>query len=233
MIDEAEEDGHAHARASTILEPSSGNTGIALAMICQAARATRSRSCCRRTSRSSGASCSRSSGAEIILIARRRGLQRRRAPGPGAGRGAPRVVRSRTSTATTPTPGPTTRRTGPEIWRDCPEITHFVAGLGTAGTLMGVGTYLKEQQPRRQGLGRRAARGRDGRGPEQPRRGLHPAGVTRSGAARAARRQAHRAAPRVDRVDPPPHRGRRVRRHLVGRRAGRRGEGRRRRSTRA
>ncbi len=35
--------------------------------------------------------------------------------------------------------------TGPEIWRDCPEITHFVAGLGTSGTLMGVGTYLKEQ----------------------------------------------------------------------------------------
>jgi cysteine synthase B len=37
--------------------------------------------------------------------------------------------------------------TGPEIWRDCPEITHFVAGLGTSGTLMGVGTYLKERNP--------------------------------------------------------------------------------------
>ena len=37
--------------------------------------------------------------------------------------------------------------TGPEIWRDCPEITHFVAGLGTSGTLMGVGTYLKQQNP--------------------------------------------------------------------------------------
>ena len=38
--------------------------------------------------------------------------------------------------------------TGPEIWRDCPEVTHFVAGLGTTGTLMGVGRYLKEQNPR-------------------------------------------------------------------------------------
>jgi cysteine synthase B len=35
--------------------------------------------------------------------------------------------------------------TGPEIWRDVPEVTHFVAGLGTSGTLMGVGRYLKEK----------------------------------------------------------------------------------------
>ena len=39
------------------------------------------------------------------------------------------------------------RTTGPEIWRDCPEVTHFVAGLGTSGTLLGVGRYLKEQNP--------------------------------------------------------------------------------------
>jgi cysteine synthase B len=37
--------------------------------------------------------------------------------------------------------------TGPEIVRDCPEITHFVAGLGTSGTLMGTGRYLKEHNP--------------------------------------------------------------------------------------
>ena len=36
--------------------------------------------------------------------------------------------------------------TGPEILADVPEITHFVAGLGTSGTLMGVGRYLKEQK---------------------------------------------------------------------------------------
>jgi cysteine synthase B len=37
--------------------------------------------------------------------------------------------------------------TGPEIYADLPSITHFVAGLGTTGTLMGVGRYFKEVKP--------------------------------------------------------------------------------------
>src|ERR1700752_541700 len=37
--------------------------------------------------------------------------------------------------------------TGPEILADLPEITHFVAGLGTTGTLMGTGRYLREHRP--------------------------------------------------------------------------------------
>ncbi len=37
--------------------------------------------------------------------------------------------------------------TGPEILADVPEVTHFVAGLGTSGTIVGVGTYLKEHKP--------------------------------------------------------------------------------------
>ena len=37
--------------------------------------------------------------------------------------------------------------TGPEVLADLPEITHFVAGLGTTGTLMGVGRYLRERNP--------------------------------------------------------------------------------------
>ena len=39
------------------------------------------------------------------------------------------------------------RTTGPEILRDCPEITHFVAGLGTTGTLVGTGRFLRERKP--------------------------------------------------------------------------------------
>jgi cysteine synthase B len=37
--------------------------------------------------------------------------------------------------------------TGPELLRDLPTITHFVAGLGTTGTLMGAGRYLRENRP--------------------------------------------------------------------------------------
>jgi cysteine synthase B len=37
--------------------------------------------------------------------------------------------------------------TGPELLADLPEITHFVAGLGTTGTLMGVGRYFRDHKP--------------------------------------------------------------------------------------
>jgi len=37
--------------------------------------------------------------------------------------------------------------TGPEILSDCPDVTHFVSGLGTAGTLMGAGKFLKQHKP--------------------------------------------------------------------------------------
>ena len=84
--------------------------------------------------------------------------------------------------------------TGPEIWRDCPEITHFVAGLGTSGTLMGVGRYLKEQNPEHQGARGRTSGGGSRRRAAQPRRGIHPTGVRGVARHRAARRQAHRAA---------------------------------------
>ena len=64
------------------------------------------------------------------------------------------------------------RGTGPEILADLPTITHFVAGLGTTGTLMGAGRYLREQRARHQDRRRRAAIRRGGVRAAQPRRGL-------------------------------------------------------------
>ena len=66
--------------------------------------------------------------------------------------------------------------TGPEILEDLPSITHFVAGLGTTGTLMGVGRFLREKG-RAWHHRRRAAVRRAGLRPAQHRRGLRPRAV--------------------------------------------------------
>ena len=86
-------------------------------------------------------------GAEITLEPGRGGQQRRDPPGRRRSSPTSPATCSSTSTATRPTRSRTTRAPGPEIWRDCPEVDVFVAGLGTSGTLMGVGRYLKEQKP--------------------------------------------------------------------------------------
>ncbi len=144
MILEAEADGTLKP-GDTLLEPSSGNTGIALAMI------ARLRGYPIKIVMPEAVSIERRQmlevfGAELILT-----------PGPEGSNGA--VKRAQQLSAENPAwvflyqyaneanPRAHYQGTGPEIWRDCPEITHFVAGLGTSGTLMGVGTYLKEQNP--------------------------------------------------------------------------------------
>ena len=223
MIAEAEADGTL-TPGKTIIEPSSGNTGIALAMICRLqGLPAQDRAARERVDRAAPAA---------------RGVRRRDHPVAPATRA--RTARSRRAQALAEehpewaflyqyaneaNPRAHYETTGPEILRDVPDITHFVAGLGTSGTLMGVGTYLKEHKPDVKVLRRRAAVGRAGRGPAQPRRRLHPAGLREVGRPRAARRQADRPAPRVARVDPPAGgRGRRVRRHLLRRGARRRGQ---------
>jgi cysteine synthase B len=78
-------------------------------------------------------------GAEIIDSPAEEGLERavRRAEAL-----APTTPSGRSSTSgQRGQPAGPLRGHGPEIWADCPEITHFVAGLGTSGTLLGVGTF--------------------------------------------------------------------------------------------
>ena len=141
MIESAERDGLLRP-GQTILEPSSGNTGIALAAIAQL------KGYPIKIMMPTSVSIERRQmlevfGAEVILT-----------PGEEGSNGA--VSRARALAAEHPewffpyqyandaNPRAHYEGTGPEIVRDVPDITHFVAGLGTSGTLMGVGTFLKE-----------------------------------------------------------------------------------------
>jgi [CysO sulfur-carrier protein]-thiocarboxylate-dependent cysteine synthase len=144
MIEEAEADGTL-TPGKQLIEPSSGNTGIALAMIAQL------KGYPIKIVLPENVSIERRQllevfGAEIIL-----------SPGSEGSNGAVRRAQALAEDhpdwaflyqyANEANPRAHYEGTGPEIWRDAPEVTHFVAGLGTSGTLMGVGTYLKEQNP--------------------------------------------------------------------------------------
>ncbi|MBC8365436.1 MAG: pyridoxal-phosphate dependent enzyme [Actinobacteria bacterium] len=144
MIEDAEADGTL-VPGRTIIEPSSGNTGIALAMI------ARLRGYPIKIVLPENVSTERRQmlqvfGAEIIP-----------SPGVEGSNGAVRLARQLADEnpgwvflyqyANEANPRVHYEATGPEILADVPDITHFVAGLGTSGTLMGVGTYLKEQRP--------------------------------------------------------------------------------------
>ena len=128
-----------------LIEPSSGNTGIALAMVC------RLRGYHLKVVLPSNVSPERRQllevwGAEIID-----------SPGSEGSNGAVRLARRLSEEnpdwvflyqyANPANPQAHYLGTGPEILADVPEITHFVAGLGTSGTLMGVGRYLREHKP--------------------------------------------------------------------------------------
>ena len=142
MVEEAEKNGTLRP-GQTILESSSGNTGIALAMIAKL------RGYPFKVVLPDNVSVERRQalevwGAEIIPSDAAGGSN-------GAMRKAQRLAADHPEWwfpyqyGNPANPKAHYESTGPEIWRDCPEITHFVAGLGTAGTLMGVGRFLKER----------------------------------------------------------------------------------------
>lgn len=144
MVDEAEAEGTL-APGCTIIEPSSGNTGIALAMIARV-RGYRLKVVLPENVSPERRQALEVFGAEIIP-----------SPGDEGSNGAVRLACELADEnpdwvflyqyANEANPRVHYKTTGPEILRDVPEITHFVAGLGTSGTLMGVGTYLKEKKP--------------------------------------------------------------------------------------
>jgi cysteine synthase B len=147
LVDAAERDGLLIAGKpdQILIEPSSGNTGIALAMVC------RLRGYQLKVVLPTNVSPERRQlllawGAEIID-----------SPGAEGSNGAVRLAQLLSADnpdwtflyqyANPANPQAHYLHTGPEILTDVPEITHFVAGLGTSGTLMGVGRYLREHRP--------------------------------------------------------------------------------------
>ena len=130
----------------TILEPSSGNTGISLAMIgARLGHPVRIVMPDNTTARARAAAAPVRRGDR--LLAGRRGLERRDPAGPATGRCRPERCSCRTSTATRRIRGAHEATTGPEILAQVPEVDVFVAGLGTGGTLTGVGRFLKRARP--------------------------------------------------------------------------------------
>ncbi|MDX8145974.1 PLP-dependent cysteine synthase family protein [Lentzea sp. HUAS TT2] len=144
MIEAAERDGVLRPGA-TILEPTSGNTGISLAM---AAKLKGYGLVCVMPENTSTErkQLLQAYGARIVFS-------------PAAGGSNQAVATAKEIAKQNPdwvmlyqygNPANAEahfRGTGPEILKDLPEITHFVAGLGTTGTLVGVGRYLREAKP--------------------------------------------------------------------------------------
>src|ERR1700742_1818716 len=144
MIEAAEADGRL-TPGCTVLEPTSGNTGISLAM---AAKLKGYRLVCVMPENTSieRRQLLTAYGAEII-------------DSPAAGGSNQAVAVAKKLAAEHPDwvmlyqyGNPENARahyrtTGPEILRDLPTITHFVAGLGTTGTLVGTGRFLREHKP--------------------------------------------------------------------------------------
>jgi cysteine synthase B len=144
MVQAAEKEGLLRP-GSVVIEPTSGNTGIALAM---AAKLRGYRLICVMPENTSVERrlLLEAYGAEIIFS-------------PAAGGSNQAVAMAKELAAANPAwvllyqyGNPANAQahyetTGPEILRDLPTVTHFVAGLGTTGTLMGAGRYLREHKP--------------------------------------------------------------------------------------
>ena len=144
MIEAAEKEGKLKA-GDTILEPTSGNTGISLAMV---ARQRGYRLICVMPENTSieRRQLLEMYGAQIISSPAAGGSNQAVAVAKGLAAEHPDWVMlyqyGNPANAEAHYTG-----TGPEILADLPSITHFVAGLGTTGTLMGVSRYLREKKP--------------------------------------------------------------------------------------
>ena len=142
MINEAESAGHI-TPGDTLIEATSGNTGIALAMVA-AIRGYRMRLIMPDNLSVERRAAMKAYGAELILVDNGMEGARDLAHDMEA-RGEGKILNQ---FANSNNPLAHFSGTGPEIWRDTHgEVTHFVSAMGTTGTIMGTSKYLKAQNP--------------------------------------------------------------------------------------
>ena len=144
MVERAERDGLL-TPGCTVLEPTSGNTGISLAMVCKL--------------KGYNLICvmPENTSVERRQLLEMYGAEIRTSPAAGGSNEAVAVAKKLAADhpdwvmlyqyGNLANAQAHYDTTGPEILADCPEITHFVAGLGTTGTLMGIGRFLRERVP--------------------------------------------------------------------------------------
>ena len=144
MIRRAEERGDIKP-GDTLIEATSGNTGIALAMAA-AIRGYRMLLIMPEDLSIERAQTMRAFGAELMLTPRSGGMERARDLADQLQRDGKGVVLDQFANGDNPRVHYET--TGPEIWRDTGgQITHFVSAMGTTGTITGTSRYLKEKNP--------------------------------------------------------------------------------------
>ncbi len=144
MIEQAEKDGLLHPGA-TILEPTSGNTGISLAFVAKL-KGYKVRVVMPDNVSEERARLLEAYGAEIVYSEGLKGTNGSIAVAQDlAAKDTSLVMLYQYGNEANPRAHYET--TGPEILRDLPEVDVFVAGLGTGGTLTGTGRYLKERKP--------------------------------------------------------------------------------------
>ncbi|MEG1467739.1 MAG: cysteine synthase CysM [Hafnia sp.] len=142
MIQQAELRGEIKP-GDTLIEATSGNTGIALAMIA-ALKGYRMKLLMPENMSQERQASMRAYGAELILVSREQGIEGARDLAQQMADRGEGVILDQFNNADNPLAHFTT--TGPEIWQQTQgKVTHFVSSMGTTGTITGVGRFLKQQ----------------------------------------------------------------------------------------